>query len=917
MNILEQLEDLGKPTVEPKGWMSGVDLRLACADDLDRIVEECVASGHYGLDLETTGLDARVFKSDDGTPSTNAKIVGVCIAPTTDLGYYIPVRHKDKGATANVPVRLVRDMIRKICDAGGKAVFHHAKFDQEFLEHDPAGPMGDWSDESLWDDTLILAYLRNTRERRKGLKHLSKVELNREMIELRDLFPAEDRKKKRFDFSTLDPTWDAVVWYAAADAVNTLALFHILHPQVVEKDDHKRSQKTLYRLEKMCLTATRWMERNRIHVNRPRVEKLIQLGQAEWFTCLIDVYDEASDMLGRDVRPGWFRAMAGTDPDAPSDVRFISEVVSPSYMEVRERALSYSPTPRDNVRLEKSVPSLVNPSQMETVRFGATYDVTIPANLGLMLREMGVNGLIPTEKSGQVKTDKSTLEAVIDKAGDQFPFMGKIKRFREVAKGLSTNLLPVYLDTDPKRSPDGCVWANFNGHKVDTGRFSTPSPRDGAFHGQVRWNVHSTPATYDKSKPECVRRMRECIDARPGHVLFAIDYSGVELRIVTNLSGEPKWLEEFFRCSGCNHSFERTSCPPPFCPKCGSDKIGDLHTLTALSVYGDGIKGSKEFKQKRQSSKALNFAMCYGGGGSAAQRAVGVDKDEGWRLKRQFDKTYSGLQRWWKLQHKTAERQAYVTTAFGRKYPLPDIRHEMQGFRAKAQRNSVNGPVQGTSADIMKFAMALLYREFRKRGWLDKVLMTVTIHDELVFEIREELADEAIPLIEEVMVSHTVRNLRWTIPLKVDIEFGDDWTVPFNLTEMGGNKGGGKWDERWVRVFPSYYEKYLASGGSPVGGVETPLPSAVAPPTPSPAPTTPSQLPADVSQKQGGVCVYTLPSHRLTPDNAEKLARVLMKCSGRGKDNLRVVTDSGIDLLETPIQVSFTEFQVIARYEGL
>jgi len=915
VDILEQLEDLGKPTVEPKSWMSGVSLRLASAEDLDRIVEECIEAGHYGLDLETTGLDARVFRSDDGTPSTNAKIVGVCIAPSIELGYYIPIRHKDKGNTANVPVRLVRDMIRKICEAKAVAVFHHAKFDQEFLEHDPAGQMGDWSDDALWEDTLILAYLRNTRERRKGLKHLSKVELQREMIELPDLFPADERKKKRFDFSTLDPTWEPVVWYAAADAVNTLALFYILHPQVVEKDEHNRSQKTLYRLEKICLTATRWMERNRIHINRPQVEKLIKLGQQEWFTCLVDVYDEASTILERDVRPDWFKVMAGLGGEAPVDMRFDPQVVSPSYMEVRERALVYAPVPKDNVRIEKSVPSLVNPNQMETVKFGAVYDVTIPANLGLMLREMGVHGLIPTEKSGQVKTDKSTLERVIDEAGSQFPFMGKIKRFREVAKGLSTNLLPVYLDTAPKRSPDGCVWANFNGHKVDTGRFSTPSPRDGPFHGQVRWNVHSTPATYDKSKPECVRRMRECIQARPGHVLFAVDYSGVELRIVTNLSGESKWLEEFFRCSGCNHHFDRSERPPHFCPKCGSDKIGDLHTLTALSVYGDEIKNTKGFKQKRQNSKALNFAMCYGGGGGAAQRAVGVDKDEGWRLKRQFDKTYSGLQRWWKSQHKTAERQTYVTTAFGRKYPLPDIRHEVQGFRAKAQRNSVNGPVQGTSADIMKFAMALLYREFRERGWLDKVLLVLTIHDELVFEIREDVAGEAIPIIEDVMVRRPVQNLKWIIPLKVDIEFGLDWTVPFNLTKMAANKGGGDWDAHWARIFPTQYQSYLAKGGTPVEGADsTAFSPAVAPPK-DPVPR--SSLPVDVGEGQSGGCVYTLPSYRLTPEVAEKLARVLGRCAGRGKDTLRIITDDGIDLLEQPIQVSFTEFQVIARYEGL
>ena len=77
-------------------------------------------------------------------------------------------------------------------------------------------------------------------------------------------------------------------------------------------------------------------------------------------------------------------------------------------------------------------------------------------------------------------------------------------------------------------------------------------------------------------------------------------------------------------------------------------------------------------------------------------------------------------------------------------------------------------------------------------GWLDKVLLVLTIHDELVFEIREDVAGEAIPIIEDVMVRRPVQNLNWVIPLKVDIEFGLDWTVPFNLTEMAANKGEGE-----------------------------------------------------------------------------------------------------------------------------
>lgn len=911
MHFMDAMAEISRPKVEQKEWMKAVDLRLATADDLDTIAQECIEAGIYGLDLETTGLDQRAFAGESGDKVTMDKVVGYCVAPTTEKGWYIPVRHREEGAEANVPPRLVVEMINKIQAGGARAVFHNAKFDQKFLDYEPAGKAGNWDDITTWEDTLVLAYLRNTRERRKGLKPLSKAELDREMIELKELFPPEAVKAKKLDFSTLDPNWEPVVWYAAADAVNTLALFHILHPVVINKDNHKRHQTGIYRLEKASIRATMWMEQCRIHIDRPQLEGLVRLGQDEWWACINEVYDEASGHLDRDVRPWWFKGMEGYDPN----------VLSPNYMEVREKALVGS-TDKGLPTVERSVPRLDDPRKQESINFPAVYDVTIPANLGMMLREMGVKGLTTTEKSGQVKTAKDELDRVISEAGQQFPLMVKIKRFREVAKGLSTFLFPVWWDTTPERSPDGCVWANFNGQKVDTGRFSTPTPRDkhkDLFHGQVRWGVHMTPATYDKSKPECVRRTREIVTARPGHVLFAIDYSGVELRIVTNLSGEPKWLSEFFRCSSCEHTFPRDARPPPFCPECGSDKIGDLHSLTAYGVFGDGIKGTSEFKQRRQQSKALNFAMAYGGGGSAAQRAVGVDREEGWRIKNQYDKTYRTLQKWWKKQHLEARKQKYVTTAYGRKYPLPDIDHEMGGFRSKAERNSVNGPVQGTSADIMKLAMAKLYRAFKQRGWLEDVLMTITIHDELVFEIREALAGEAVGVIEKIMIDDTVANLGWAVPLKVDVEFGDNWLVPHNLTEMTWNQGGGKWTERWVRVFPEQYRHYLSCGGEALADHKIPdapeanPPEAGSPETPVVRP--PDRVAAGPPEREGTSYVYRMGA--LTARSAERLAHVVLRCAGKGTDILYVRDHKGNDLLGQTVLVAYEEFRVIADYEGI
>lgn len=915
MNILDQLNDLGMPNVEQKEWMKSVSMELGTKDNLKRIEQECVDAKVYGIDLETSGLDQRAYKQGNGHLVTNDKIVGVCLAPSTTKGYYIPLRHKEG---TNVPPRLVMEMLERIQQGGASGVFHNAKFDLKFLQCEPSHPM-DWDKISTWEDTFVLAYLRNPKDKQKGLKRLAKKELDREMLELTELFHVDHIKaKKNLDFSMLDPSWEPVVWYAAADAINTLALYHILYPTVVDRDEYGKSQKTVYQIEKLCVLATMYMEQCRIHIDKSKVRELIETGQAEWWQCVQDVYLGAQELLDRDIRPNWVKMFSE---------RFDPKDLTTDYMKVREEC--DKSTPPDVGVEEKSVPKLTNPRELETVSFPNVYDILKPQDLGKMLRELGVQGLNVTEKSGQIKTSKDELERVIEDAGETYPFMAKIKRFREVSKALGTNLFNIWRDVQEDRSPDGTVWANFSGHKVDTGRFSTPTPRKGRpFHGQVNWNVQSTPANYDKSKPQCVWRMRECISARPNHLLFAIDFSGVELRIVTNMSGESKWTNEFFRCSTCENKFPRTERPPMFCPECGSDKIGDLHSLTALSIYGDGIKGTKEFKLRRQTGKIVNFLLCYGGGGGAVSRSTGVDKEEGWRIKRQFDKAYKGLIKWWGSTHNIARQQFYVTTAFGRKYPVPDINHEEGGWRSKAERNAVNAPVQGSSADIMKLAMGLLYKEFKARGWDYRVLMNITIHDELVFEIPYELCSEAVDVIDNIMCFKTVQNLGWTVPLKCDVEFGDDWSVPYNLTEMMWNKGGGDWDGRLAKVFPKKYQHYLEQGGKPISvDVEPPKKEepvgtgtkaeTVSTSTPTPKSTSVNKEHRVDVMSNGAEHTYVIHQPNMTPDGAERLAQVISKCLGKGLDELRIVDSLGNDLLGKKIRVALEQFKIIAQYEGI
>ena len=794
------MDSLLNPTmtlrVVKKPWMTTGEYTLCRVtnDTLTSVIDECIASGRYALDLETTGLDVRVF---DGT--TRSKIVGCCLSPDGKRGYYIPLRHKT-GIEHNVSwTRWVQEMLRLV-QSPAIAVFHNGKFDQEFLQFCEGGPIGEWDDPDRWDDTLILAYLRDTRSKQKGLKFLANKELGMEMIELDELFPKKEKGQDGYlDFSELDPSRDPVIWYGASDAICTWNLYPKLAPSVLRPDDGVPGQGTVYKIEKMCVAATRWMERARILTDQEKAKELIRIGQREWFSALQDVFVAASEIVGRDITPGYYRLLLGQVPGY-ENLKFDVEQVQPGYMERVDTARDVAskkgldPTVRDGkkVRIEtitKRYPSLKEDTkgQPEDVNFPVVYDILSAQSLGLLLRECKVPGLTLTGKSEQVATDKDELERILDDAGDKYPFAGKIKKFRDVSKALGTYLLPLIEDC----APDHTIKATFNAFTIDTGRFNAPSSKNPKVDGGSSFPWHGTPATYDPKRPECMARIRECVISRPGKIMTAIDFSGVELRIVTNMSREPKWLREFFHCTGCDKMFPTgdgtatPEAPPPFCPDCGSDKIGDLHTLTGISIFGADAPTKPEWKKLRGDAKGCNFALAYGGGGNAVVTSIGCDKSEGWRIKELFDKTYTVLKKWWVHQHEYAKRHKFVTTAFGRRYPVPDIDSPEGGFRAKAERNAMNGPIQGGSADITKLAMGICYKECKKRGWLDKVHMLITMHDELVFEIDLDILEEAIDILVRSMCRNpAILKLGWPVPLTSDVEMGFSWMVPWDLKKI-------------------------------------------------------------------------------------------------------------------------------------
>ncbi len=958
MDFLESLHEATRPDVARRPWMNNCTMTLVSDDILDRVIDECIAAKRYALDLETTGLDNRVFNG-----RTRAQIVGFCLSPDGVRGYYIPIRHR-QGVEHNLSVPRVTEAMRRLVDAPDTvAVFHRSKFDCEFLQFTPLGAIGEWDDPRKFEDTLLLAWLKNTRQKQIGLKVEAQLELGRDMIKLEELFPSD--YDGPLDFAELDPSWEPCVWYACSDAICTYDLFDVLYPQVVTPDGDKRyGQGATYEIEKLVVPATRWMERNRVFIDQAKVAELMMLGQQELFDCMNDIYEFCVKALGREVRPTWFKLLK--EKFTPND---------PSYDIDKQiencKTLAKRQEPDEDRRIEKKVSLTIEDTEVVFESFPDRYDVFSRPQLGELLCELQVPMLTRTSKSGQVKTTQDEIDRLEESYGSQFPFLPKIKRLGELQKALGTYLVSLHRDV----AEDGTLKVEYKQTGTETGRYTTPTSDDPTVDGGTKYPMHGTPATYDKKRPACLLRIRETIKARPGKVLAALDYGGVELRIATILSGEPKWLNEYFRCSQCKLEFDRGNgvdtpeAPPGYCPRCGSDRIGDLHTLTAVTFYGEDAPNGKQWKQQRNNAKSANFAMAYGGGPSAIERSTGCDSMEAARHHRAFNESYSTLRQWWDRIKAFGRQHGYVPTEFGRHYPIPDIllptssqevraillqdanrekftyriyeqlrrnfkikakvtRIEKFGyeadkrpeemaarmvlqeyradirtgdkkavddvelkkrivtsvakaeeavvkeqcernrnFKAKAERNATNGPIQGLSADITKIAMALIYRECKKRGWLEKVLLTITIHDELVFEIDEDILVEALECFQHLMARNkTILAKRWKVPLTTDCEIGFDWTVPWNLKdfklhrvrpdglEVGedgllprdkeGKLKTKRWPDLFVRLFgPAYGFAAVKDNPTAEEGVKLfgpgwePLPLTEAPSAPTAPPT--------------------------------------------------------------------------------
>lgn len=367
-------------------------------------------------------------------------------------------------------------------------------------------------------------------------------------------------------------------------------------------------------------------------------------------------------------------------------------------------------------------------SQLEQKAFelaGESFNVASPKQLGeILFDKLGISGGKKT-KTGQYSTSEATL-AKID-----HPLVDVVLEHRSLSKLKST-----YTDALAKvADKQGRVHTSYHQALTSTGRLSSSDP-----------NLQNIPIRTDTG-----RLIREAFIAPTGRVIMAADYSQIELRLMAHFSGDESLINAF------------------------KNNL-DIHTATAAEIMGKEL--SDVTPNERRSAKAVNFGLLYGMGvfGLAKQLGVenGVAKDY---IKRYFAR-YPAIHDYMENTKSYAKSTGYVTTILGRKLYAPDIDSSNAMIRQGAERASINAPLQGSAAEIIKLAMIAVDKILPK----DHAKLLLQVHDELVFEVDSDKADEIGELIKTAMqnvLTDTAKSLGWdvdfAVPLVVEIGVGENW----------------------------------------------------------------------------------------------------------------------------------------------
>ena len=349
---------------------------------------------------------------------------------------------------------------------------------------------------------------------------------------------------------------------------------------------------------------------------------------------------------------------------------------------------------------------------------GESFNINSTVQLGEIFEKLNFGAGRKT-KTGRISTSADVLEELATK----YELPRLIIEYRETAKLKNT-----YVDALPKliNPRTGRLHTTLNQAVAATGRLSSTNP-----------NLQNIPI-----RSEMGRRIRAAFVASPGHLLMSADYSQIELRIFAHITGDPVMTEAF-------------------------NKGDDIHARTARAVFG--AKTKEQEAEFRRVAKIVNFAIAYDIGPFGLAQRTGLSRAEAKAAIENYYKTYTGVRRYMEETPEQVRKTGVVRTIFGRTRPIPDINNRNHNLRARAEREAINAPIQGTAADLVKIAMIRVRNRLRTEKLAAR--MTLQVHDELLLETPEAEAARTAEVVREEM--ENVHKL--AVPLLVDVHVGKNW----------------------------------------------------------------------------------------------------------------------------------------------
>ena len=348
---------------------------------------------------------------------------------------------------------------------------------------------------------------------------------------------------------------------------------------------------------------------------------------------------------------------------------------------------------------------------------GETFNINSPKQLGEILFE---RMQLPHGK--KTKTGYSTAADVLEKLAPDYPVVQMILDYRQLTKLNSTYAqgLAGFI------REDGRIHGKFNQTITATGRISSTEP-----------NLQNIPV-----RMELGRAIRKVFVPEDGYVFVDADYSQIELRILAHMSGDERLISAYRDAQ-------------------------DIHAITASEVFHTPL--DEVTPLQRRNAKAVNFGIVYGISAFGLSEDLSISRKEALEYINKYFETYPGVKRFLDEQVQIGKEQGCVTTMYGRKRPIPELKSGNFMQRSFGERVAMNSPIQGTAADIMKLAMIAVDRELREKHLRSRIVLQV--HDELLVETHRDETEQVVQILTDRM-KHAA-DLK--VSLEVEAHTGDNW----------------------------------------------------------------------------------------------------------------------------------------------